>query len=183
MLHDVELEGFMSFNMLPQYLSPMGRGRLCIFAFLVLGSQVAMLFIDNSLAQGSNEIALEHELHGERLRSSFWLLAYALLWCLSVVLGVLSNVAGASCSSSASKRVPQKLSMATLRTPLVGFFDREPLGQLISRFAADIYQIDLVLWIKTAGAYGQTGRLEGEQLAMMNGYIHSRFIAFSVGIR
>ncbi|XP_075219902.1 sulfonylurea receptor isoform X2 [Lycorma delicatula] len=71
----------------------------------------------------------------------FYLLVYAGLSILSVILSLISNCLGQYCASKARKTLHKSMLLAILKCPL-NFFESTPLGRIINRFSTDIAIID-----------------------------------------
>jgi len=143
-LREEEFEGRPSIALVKDY-AQIGRYRHLFSACLLLAVMVyVFLLCDLVIAHWSNELALN-----PTASSRPYLTAYMFWLLLSLVFFVFGWHQGQTFTMRLSAAIHNRVIHKLLRAPIDRFFDKQPVGRIMSRLVGDLASVDLSLYAKT----------------------------------
>lgn len=143
-LRDEEFEGRPTLNLVWTW-ALVGRLRnILAAAVLMCLSMYLFLFCDLSLAHWTNELTWNPQANAMP-----YLRAY-LFWIVAGLISFsLAYDAGMRFTMRISSNIHHKAVHSLMRAPIDRFFDKQPVGRIMSRLAGDLTSVDLTLYART----------------------------------
>ncbi|CAJ1397452.1 unnamed protein product [Effrenium voratum] len=143
-LREEEFEGRPSIALVKDYIQ-IGRYRHILTACLLLMVMIYFfLLCDLVIARWSNELSINPQASAKPYLSAylFWLGASLVFW-------VMGWREGQAFTMRLSAAIHDRVIHRLLRAPVDRFFDKQPVGRIMSRLVGDMASVDLSLYAKT----------------------------------
>eukprot|EP00931_Biecheleriopsis_adriatica_P072840 TRINITY_DN47231_c0_g1_i1.p1 TRINITY_DN47231_c0_g1~~TRINITY_DN47231_c0_g1_i1.p1 ORF type:complete len:1548 (+),score=282.68 TRINITY_DN47231_c0_g1_i1:109-4752(+) len=143
-LREEEFEGRPTLALAREYVE-IGRWRHLLCAAILMCIMIyCFLLCDLVIARWTNEMAINPE-----AKARPFLTAYMWWLCVAMCFFAVAWREGQAWSMRVSASVHGKVIKKLLRAPIDRFFDRQPVGRILSRLQGDLNSIDTKLYPKT----------------------------------
>ncbi|XP_012265786.2 ATP-binding cassette sub-family C member Sur [Athalia rosae] len=138
---DKDLSGLVTAGVCFDYLKAGGLGPGLIYVSVALACQAIRVYTDLWLSEWTDQGNLSEDASDLHQQTIFYFRVYISLSVGSILLAVIYNVAGQWAGARARRSLHQEAVAGLLEAPLV-FFEKTPIGRILTTFSADMGVID-----------------------------------------